>query len=148
MDRRQQHAGRADDPPIQRQFAHGHVIGRLFRVDHPHRRQQRQRDRQVIVRPFLGQVGGGKVDGDPLGRQRQSQRGQRRLHPLAAFAHCLVGQADEVEAGHAGRDLALHFHAARLKPEIGNRRYQRDHACPPIRKSAAVMPRCQPLVEG
>ena len=70
MQRGEQHPGRGDDPPIERQFAHRDIVPQLLGIGHPHRRQQRQRDRQVIVRAFLGQVGGGQVDGDSLGRQR------------------------------------------------------------------------------
>jgi hypothetical protein len=53
------------------------------------------------------------------------------MHSLAAFAHRLVGQTDDAESGQARRDLALHFNGPRFQPEIGNRRYQRDHVNPP-----------------
>ena len=55
------------------------------------------------MRAFLGQVGGRQVDRDPLGRQRQADRGQRGADPLAAFGHRLVGQADDDEARAARR---------------------------------------------
>lgn len=130
MERRQQHTRRRHDPAIKRQFADRNEIDQLLGIGHAHCCQQRQRDRQVIVRAFLGQVSGRKVDGDPLGRQRQAHRGQRSVDPFAAFIHRLVGQADQIETRQAGRDLALDFHGTSLKPEIGNCLDQRDQAYP------------------
>ena len=114
MKRGEQHAGRGDHPAIERQFADRDVIADLLKIDHAHRREQRQRDRQVVVAALLGQVGGRQVDRDPLGRQRQPQCRERGANPLAAFADRLVGQPDEEEAGDAGADLALHLDRARL----------------------------------
>jgi hypothetical protein len=54
-----------------------------------------ERDRQVVVAAFLGQVGRRQIDGELLRRHRQARRVQRRLNPLAAFGHRLVCQADE-----------------------------------------------------
>src|SRR3546814_11177533 len=56
-----------------------------LRIDHPHRTEQRERDRQVVMRALLGQVGGRQIDRDPLGRQREADGGERRATPLAAF---------------------------------------------------------------
>ena len=64
--------------------------------------EQAQRDRQVEVRTLLGQVGGRPVDSDPLGWQREADRGERRAHSLAAFGDCLVRQADNDERGKSG----------------------------------------------
>ncbi|QYU69228.1 hypothetical protein J4558_03540 [Leptolyngbya sp. 15MV] len=102
----------------------------LLCIRHPHRRQQRQRHRQVVVRPFLGQVGGRQVDGDPLGRQCQPHRGKRGAHPLLALAHRLVGQPDDVEPGQPRRDRALDLDRARFQPEIGDRPDECDHEFP------------------
>ena len=131
VQRGDQHAGAGDHPAIQREFPHRDPVAQLFGIGHPHRRQQRQRNRQIVMRSVLGQIGGREVDRDPLRRQGQTHRRQRRLHPFAAFAHRLVGQADHGEARHAGGDLTLHLNAARLQPQIGNRLYQRDHVCAP-----------------
>ena len=155
MDRRQQHPGRGDDAPVERQFADRDMIAELLGIGHPHRRQQRERDRQVVVRAFLGQVGRGEVDGDPLGRQCEAERGQRRLHALAALVHRLVGQSDEVEARQPRRDLALHLDRARLEPEIGDCIDARDQPFHPTAarpeigvpaRPSAVEPGCLPLL--
>ena len=58
------------------------------------RGHQAERHRQVVMTAFLGQVGGREVDGDALRRQREADGVQRAAHPLAAFGHGLVGQAD------------------------------------------------------
>ena len=70
---------------------------------------------------FLRQVCGREVDGDPLGRQRKAHGSQRGLHPLPAFGHGLVRQADHGEARHPCGELALHLHLARVEAKVGNR---------------------------
>ena len=82
-----------------------------MRADRGH---QAERDRQVVMAAFLGQVGGREIDGDAAGRQRQAGGDQRRAHPLLGFRHRLVGQADDVEGRQAGRDLHLHVDGAGL----------------------------------
>ncbi len=147
VDRGEQHAGGGDHPAIQRQLAHRDEIGQLFGIGHAHRGEQGQRDRQVVMRAFLGQVCRRKVDGDALGRKRQAHCRERGDHPFAAFVHRLVRQADDIEARQPRRELALHLDAARLKPEIGDSRNQRDHSDPP-NFPMGVMPWRLAPVEG
>ena len=66
------------------------------------RRHQPERDRQVVVASFLGQVGGREIDGDAPRRQRQPGRDHGRAHALARFRYRLVGQPDDVNAGIPG----------------------------------------------
>ena len=49
------------------------------------RRHQRERDRQIVVAALLRQVGRGEVDDDPLRRQRQAGRVERRRIPGRGF---------------------------------------------------------------
>ncbi len=70
---------------------------------------------------FLGQIGGREIDGDAARRQRQAGGDQRRAHALLGFRHRLVGQADDVEGGQAGRDLHLHVDGAGLDALKGDR---------------------------
>ena len=130
MERGEQHAGRGGDPPVEAELADRDIMRQALGIGRPDRRQQAQRDRQVEMRAFLGQVGGRQVDGDPLGRQRQADRGQRGAHPLAAFGDRLVGQADDDEGGQPGGELDLHLDGARLEPEIGDGGDGRDHQRP------------------
>ena len=51
------------------------------------------------MRTFLRQVSRGKVYGDPLGRERETDRRKCCPHPLAALRDGLVGQPDNVKAG-------------------------------------------------
>jgi hypothetical protein len=69
MERGQQHAGRWRDAAIERQFADHAIARQRLGIDHAHRTEQCQRDRQVEMRSFLGKIGGGEIDGDPLGRE-------------------------------------------------------------------------------
>ena len=132
VERGDQHPGARDHPSVERQLADRDPVAQLLGIGHAHGGQQSQRDRQVVMRSVLGQIGGGEVDGDALGREREAHRGQRRLHPLAALAHRLVGQADDIETRQAGADVALHLHGACLQPEIGNGSCQRDHLLAPL----------------
>ena len=103
--RGRQHAGDRGDRAVERELAeHGEAGERVGR-DRPDRRHDAERDRQVVMRAFLGQVGRGEVDGDALCRQREPGGDERRAHPLARFGDRLVGQPDDHEDDVAGRDL-------------------------------------------
>jgi hypothetical protein len=88
--------------------------------------EQRQRDRQIEMGAFLGQVRGGEVDRDPFGRQRDGHRLERGADPFAGLGHGLVRQADDGEARQAGRDGALNLDPARVQPFEGHRMAERD----------------------
>ena len=110
--RRGQHAGHRRHRRIQRQLPQRHIVRHLAGRDHPHRRQQPQRNGQIVMRAFLGQIGRRQIDGDALERQRQADGGQRRAYPLPAFRHRLVGQphnGDHAIAAFADMDLHVHF---------------------------------------
>jgi len=72
---------------------------------------------------FLGQVSGRKICDDPLRRQGQAAAGEWAAHPLAAFGHRLVRQADDGEDGFAVLTDQLHLdvHAPDLLPIKGDR---------------------------
>jgi len=80
---------------------------------------------------FLGQVGGREIDGDAARRQREAGGDQRGAHPFLGFGHGLVGQADNVECGQAGRDLHLHVDGTGLDALEGNGCNALDHAQAP-----------------
>jgi len=113
-DRRRQRARDRREPPVEAELAERQVAGEgigRYCADGTH---QAQRDGQIVVAALLGQVGGGEVDGDALGRQAQARGDQRRAHPLARFLHRLVGQADDKESRQAGRNLHLHVDEHRI----------------------------------
>ena len=116
-ERRRQHAGHRVDPAIQRQLAERGIAGQFLARQDIHRGQDRQRDGQVEMAAFLGDVGRRQIHQHALRRQRQAEAGQRRAHPLPAFAHRLVGQADDQEGRQAGGDL--HLHLDRLGVDAG-----------------------------
>ncbi len=144
MQRCQQYARRSDHAAIERQLAHRNPVAQLLGIGHAHCREQRQRNRQVVVRAFLGQIGGREVDRDPLWRQRQAHRGKRSAYPFLAFANSLVGQPDDVEFGQTRSERALHLHATRLQAEISDRPDQCDHAHYPLLRANVVRPRTGP----
>ena len=125
-----QHARDRGDRAVEAEFAQHREAGERIRRDGADRRHQAERDREVVVAAFLGQVGGRKVDGDPPGRQREPRRHQRRAHPLARLGHRLVGQTDHVERRQPGRDLDLDIDGARLDALERHCRDPLDHGCP------------------
>ena len=136
--RGEQHAGRRRDPPVEAELADREIGGSVSAIDRAHRGEQAERDRQIVMRAFLGQIGGREVDRDPLRRQRQADRGERGMDPLAALRHRLVGQADDEEFRQARGDLHLHLDGARLQPEKSDRGDVRDHQAPSPEHSTRV----------
>ena len=59
-----------DQAAVERQFAERHRRLDLVMRQDVQRGEQRERDGQVEMRAFLGQVGGREVHGDAFGRQR------------------------------------------------------------------------------
>ena len=106
-DRRGQDAGHAHQRAIEGQLAENDVALDALAGDHAQRGEQADGDRQVVMAAFLGEIGGREVDRDALRRQREPERTERRPHPLPAFAHRLVGQADQGEAEITGRHQHL-----------------------------------------
>ena len=125
-----QHAGDRRDRAVETELAeHGETGQRIVR-NGADRRHQSERDRQIVMAAFLGQVGGREIDGDAPRRQSEARGDQRRAHPLARFRDRLVGQAHDVEGQHAGRDLHLHVDRANLDAFERNRGDALDHVCP------------------
>ena len=145
-ERRRQRADHRDERAVERELAQRHLRGHLVRGQDLHGGEERERDRQVEVRAFLGEVGGGEVDGDPLRGQREAHGGHRRAHPLLGLADRLVGEADEVEGRQAGGDGALHLDEARLHALKCHRVGARDHDLPGT--FVADDPRGGPLPSG
>ncbi len=127
-DRGGKHAGHRRDRAVEAEFAEHGEAGQRIRRDRADRRHQPERDRQVVMAAFLGQVGGRQIDDDPPRRQRQPRGDQRRADPLARLRHRLVGQADDGESRQAGRDLHLHVDRAGLDPLKGDGRNPLNHA--------------------
>jgi hypothetical protein len=98
-DRGRQDPGDGGDRAVEGELAEHREAREGVARDRPDRRHDADRDRQVVMAPLLGQVGGGEIDGDALHRDREARGDQGGAHPLARFGHRLVGQADE----HSGR---------------------------------------------
>jgi hypothetical protein len=127
-DRRRQHARDRGDRAVERKLAQDREALERIGRDRADRRHHAERDRQIVMRALLGQIGRREVHGDALRRQREAGGDQRRAHPLARFPHRLVRQADDREHHVAGRELHLHVDEARLDPLESDRRDARDHA--------------------
>ena len=126
-DRGGQRARDGGDRAVERQFAqHAETLDGVA-GDGARRRHQPERDRKIVMAAFLGEVGGSEIDGDALRRQRQADGVQRAAHPLAAFRHGLVGEADNGEVRQPWADLHLHVDGARFDALESDRRDPREH---------------------
>ena len=90
MQRREQHARRRRDPPIELELADDDIVGKRLRIRSTDRGEQGKRDRQIEMRTLLGQIRRRKVHRDPLGRQRQTDGSECGVHTLTALGNRLV----------------------------------------------------------
>ena len=130
MKRRKQDAGRRGNAAIEAEFSDNHIAGQRFGIDDAHCAKQGERNGQIIVGSFLGQVSRRKIDCDPLGRERKAHCRNRSVNPLSALGNGLVGKADDRKFRIAGGDLTLDLDTARLKAEVGNGLDSRNHQSP------------------
>jgi hypothetical protein len=130
-DRSRQHAGDGADRAVKRQFSdHRETVERVG-GNGADRRHDGERDRQVVVAALLGHIGGGEIDGDALGGQRQAGGDQRRAHPFARFGDRLVAEADDGEGDRAAGDMHLDVDRTGLDALESHCRYARHHVRPP-----------------
>ncbi len=69
---------------------------------------------------FLQEIGRREIDGDALGRQRQTHGGEGGAHALAQFGDGLVGQTHDHEGGEARGDGHLGLDFERLDAQKGD----------------------------
>ena len=140
--RRGQHAADRGDPAIQRQLADGGPAGERVRRDHAHGRQDAQRNRQVVVAAFLGQVRRRQVDDDAPRRHRQPEAREGRADALAALAHRLVAEADDDRPGLAAGELDLDVDPPRVDALKGHGHDTCEHRLPsPINTAESLRAR-------
>ena len=89
------------------QLAQHHKVLQALARQNAHGGEKGERNRQVVVAAFLGQISRRQIDRDALRRKRQAKCPQRCPHPLAALAHRLVGKADDGEGDGPRRDHDL-----------------------------------------
>jgi len=131
LDCGEQYARRRRDSTVEAQLSDRDIMGESFSVCCPDRCQQTERNRQIVMRAFLGQVGRRQVHRDPFGREREADRGERRSDPLTAFGYRLVGKADDDERRQARRELDLDLDGASFQAEVGNGGDGRGHQARP-----------------
>ncbi len=88
-------------------------------------------DGQVVGRPLLANVGGGQVDRDALLGELEPGVADGGAHPLLRLLDRRVGQADDVEGGHAGGDVHLHLDQGPVEAHHGAAIHLRQHVVSP-----------------
>jgi len=83
----------------------------------PDRGEDAERDRQIEASAFLGQIGGGEIDGDAARRKIELAILQRRAHPILAFLDFGFRQTDDGEIGQAVGEMHLDGDQRRSMPD-------------------------------
>ena len=129
-DRHRQHPPHRTNLPGQGQFPDkGRVVQRLAELSA--RFQQGEKERQVVYRALLANVGGCKVYRNPADRIGKAAVFHGRPHPVPGLPHRRAGQADHVKAGQALRKIGLHIDAKALHPEQTQTSNPRKHPAAP-----------------
>ncbi len=128
-----QHACDRGQRAVQREFAQRRETLQRIGRDRADGRHDAERDRQVVMRALLRQVGGARLTTiRRAGRARPEAVSAARTRSFDS-AHRLVGQADEHEGDIARGHLHLDIDRAGLDALERNRRDARDHAgCRPL----------------
>lgn len=123
----EQHTRRRRDSPVETKLADRDIMRHRLGIGYPDREQQPERDRQVEVVSFLGQISGRQVDRDPLGRKREpiDDKAGRTRSRLSAIA--LSGSPTMTKAGSPADNCTCTSTSACLESEIGNGGGGRDH---------------------
>ena len=126
------HDGRQDAPrrlngAVERQLAQNQHIVQDAPREPSGRGEHAHRDREIVGRPRLAQVGRGEVDGDAMRGIVEPRVANRGPDPIAAFAHAGVGQPDQRERGHAERDVDLDENDRGLDADQGRGAQLREH---------------------
>jgi hypothetical protein len=101
-DRSWKGSGNRGNRAIERQFAeHQEAFDRIT-SDRAGCRHQPEHDGKVVMAAFFRQIGGSKIDGDPLRREREPDGIECAAHLLSALGHGLVGEADNGKGGKPG----------------------------------------------
>ena len=90
VQRREQHARRRRNPPIELELANDNIMGKRLGIRSTDGGEQAKGDRQVEMRTLLGQIRRREVHHDPLGRKRQADRSKRSVHALTTFGDRLA----------------------------------------------------------
>ena len=125
-----QHAGYRAQTAIQCKLAQkGSVGGNLLQLAAGG--QQRQKQRQIVHRAGLAHIGGGKVDGDAPVREAESKVFDGGAHPVGAFPHGRVRQADDGKRGQPAGNIGFHRNGKAAQPVQAKAVGHRIHGVPP-----------------
>ena len=100
-------------------------------------------NREVVIRPSLGEVGRGEVHRDRPIRKADSGRGDRGSNPVFCLSHRGVGETGEFEGLALTSDMGFDTDRSRLSPHEGHRCGCRVHG-PNVREAWGGWKGCVP----
>ena len=117
------HAADATQPAVERELPDRRVPVELVLWQLLRRREHRERNRQVVARPFLAQAGRSEIDSDPAAWKFELGRNDAALDALSRLGAGAVGQADDHEGRRAVLDIRFNLDAPRFETDesMGNR---------------------------
>jgi len=92
---------------------------------------ERQKQRQVVHRAGLAHIGGGKVDGNAPVREAEAKVFDGGAHPVGAFPHGRVRQADDGKRGQPAGNIGFHRNGKAAQPVQAKAVGHRIHGVPP-----------------
>jgi len=95
------------------------------------RRQNADEHRQGIQTAGLAHIGGGKVDGDAPVRKAEAKVFDGGAHPVGAFPHGRVRQADDGKRGQPAGNIGFHRNGKAAQPVQAKAVGHRIHGVPP-----------------
>ena len=116
--------------PIQAQFADDQRLRQQFRDPAPHLAggdQDPERDRQVVGRAGLADVGRREIDRHPPVREPRPGVPQRRAHPLLRLLDRRVGQPHDRQPRLALPDIDLDLHQQPIEPDRRATQHRGEH---------------------
>ncbi len=139
-DRGRQDAGHRRHRAVEAELAQNREAGDGIVGNGADRRHQSKRNRQIVVAPLLGQIGGRKIDGDAAGRQSEAGCDHCGPDAFARFRNGFVRQADNGERRQARRDLHLNVNRPDLDALERHRGDALDHVRPCLQVRVAEAP--------
>ena len=119
MQRGGERAAGASQRPVERQLADELVLAEPVLAELSGRREDSDRDREVVPASVLGQIGGREADGDAAPGEFEPGVDDGAAHAVLALAHGRLREADDRELRQPPGDMDLDPHRRRFDTHAG-----------------------------
>jgi hypothetical protein len=119
-----QRPGDRPDSAVERELAHGRVLGEPLGWELPRCPEHGEGDREIEPGAFLAQCRGSEIDRDPaVDRPLERCRHDAAAYAVLRLLAGAIGEPDDGESRHARLEMRLDLHLARLEADecVGDR---------------------------